>query len=211
MVFVTGKYCPKVQQRCLRWLDPPDSSVARCAQYSRPSTCQSNPVDLSYCIDRYEYTRLGEKLPVGGQSVNSASATCRKLGKRLCTEREWTFACEGEEMRPYPYGFSRQPVCNQDRFDLLERGRPWKLRDWREPSGARPWCVSAWGVFDLVGNLDEPVLKDKPIAGSLYNGAFKGGWWLPGLNRCRAVTIGHDDVYRGFQVGIRCCADSTNE
>ena len=45
----------------------------------------------------------------------TGSKICQAQGKRLCTEREWNFACEGEEMRPYPYGWSREPKCNQDR------------------------------------------------------------------------------------------------
>lgn len=207
MVRVVGSYCSQVEQRCLKWLDPPRLPFARCATYSEPSRCIGRRVELDYCIDRFEYTAPGDQLPLGGQSLKSAERLCKGLGKRLCTEPEWTFACEGEEMRPYPYGFTRRPLCNQDRSDLLERGKPWQLRDWREPSGARPACVSWAGVFNLVGNLDEPVLRTDVAAGTPFRGALKGGWWLPGRNRCRASTTGHDDAYRGFQVGVRCCND----
>jgi hypothetical protein len=207
MVRVRGSYCSQVEQRCLQWLDPARFLFARCAKYSEPSRCVGRRIELDYCIDRFEYTPPGDQLPLAGQSLRSAERVCKGLGKRLCVEPEWTFACEGEEMRPYPYGFTRQPLCNQDRSDLLERGRPWQLRDWREASGARPSCVSSAGVFDLVGNLDEPVLRTDVAAGAPFSGALKGGWWLPGRNRCRASTIGHNDAYRGFQVGVRCCAD----
>lgn len=208
MVLVAGGYCPESEQRCLEWLDPPSLPFARCAKYREPTSCRSERTPLRYCIDRFEYTRPGDTLPLAEQSLNSAGRVCRDLGKRLCTEREWTFACEGEEMRPYPYGFTRRPLCNQDRTDLLEPGKPWQLRDWREAAHARPWCVSPWGVFNLVGNLDEPVVRTDAAPGTRYRGALKGGWWLPGRNRCRPATIGHDDAYRGFQVGVRCCADA---
>lgn len=208
MVLVAGSYCRQVEQRCLKWLDPPSLPFARCAQYSEPSRCVGRRAELRYCIDRFEYTPPGAQLPLGGQSLKSANQLCNGLGKRLCTEPEWTFACEGEQMQPYPYGFVRQPLCNQDRTDLFERGKPWQLRDWREPSGARPRCVSPWGVFNLVGNLDEPVIRTDVAAGAPYSSALKGGWWLPGRNRCRASTLGHDDAYRGFQVGVRCCANA---
>ncbi|HEY5375636.1 MAG TPA: SUMF1/EgtB/PvdO family nonheme iron enzyme, partial [Polyangiaceae bacterium] len=90
---------------------------------------------MRYCIDRYEYTRPGEGLPVGGASFNDASRVCSALGKRICSEAEWNFACEGEQMLPYPYGFSRAEVCNQDRRQLLTSGLKGQvLRDWREPS-----------------------------------------------------------------------------
>jgi formylglycine-generating enzyme required for sulfatase activity len=210
MVLVAGEYCPRVDQRCLQWLESPSLPFARCAKYDQPSVCRSPRVGLRYCIDRFEYTRSGEELPLANQSLNSARLVCQSLGKRVCTEPEWTFACEGEEMRPYPYGFTRRAWCNQDRTQLLRPGKPWLLRDLREPSTARPWCVSPWGVFNLVGNLDEPVLRTDPGVGSPYSGALKGGWWLPGRNRCRAATVGHDDAYRGFQVGIRCCANGND-
>ena len=35
-----------------------------------------------------------------------------------------------------------------------------------------------------------------------------GAWWLPGKNTCRAATTGHGEVYRGKQVGVRCCRDA---
>ena len=40
-------------------------------------------------------------------TFHEAEALCKKDSKRLCTENEWTFACEGEEVRPYPYGYTR--------------------------------------------------------------------------------------------------------
>jgi formylglycine-generating enzyme required for sulfatase activity len=206
MALVAGEYCPQVEQQCLQWLDPPSFPFARCQTYRAPSRCLGPRVELRFCIDRFEHTRKNEPLPLGGQSLRSANQICQSLGKRLCREPEWTFACEGEQMLPYPYGYTRQPLCNQDRTDLLVPGKPWQLRDWREPSGARPSCVSPWGVFDLVGNLDEPVLRTDPAASAPFRGALKGGWWLPGRNRCRPATMGHDDAYRGFQVGVRCCA-----
>jgi len=66
---------------------------------------------MHFCIDRYEYTSAGESLPKNGASSSGAGNVCTGLGERLCTESKWNFACEGEEMRPYPYGFTREPVC----------------------------------------------------------------------------------------------------
>ena len=111
-------------------------------------------------------------------------------------------------MRPYPYGFTREPVCNQDRQNLVHQTTGGQvLRDLREPSNARPECVSPFGVFDMVGNLDEPVVRDHAVHDSRFRCALKGGWWMPARNRCRAATTAHDNFFKGLQIGIRCCAN----
>ena len=164
---------------------------------------------MHFCIDRYEYTRVGESLPESGASFGDASRVCRGLGKRLCTESEWNFACEGEEMRPYPYGFTRAPVCNQDRQNLVQQTPVGQvLRDFREPSNARPECVSPFGVFDMVGNMDEPVVRDHAPDDSHFRSALKGGWWMAARNRCRPATTAHDNDFKDLQIGIRCCANA---
>jgi formylglycine-generating enzyme required for sulfatase activity len=205
MVRVAGQYCPDVAQPCLRWLDDPKLPFARCAVYARPSRCLATRQTLRFCIDRYEYTPPAAQLPLNFSSFAKAAALCTQLGKRVCTEQEWNFACEGEAMQPYPYGFERRPVCNQDRYDLYEHGRQrTTLRDLREPSTARPACVSPFGVFNMAGNLDEPVRRHDGAAP--FDNALKGGWWMPSQNRCRFATTAHDDFYQGIQVGVRCCS-----
>ena len=45
-----------------------------------------------------------------------AGEMCAAEGKRLCTEDEFNFACEGPEMRPYVYGYDRdEATCNIDK------------------------------------------------------------------------------------------------
>lgn len=207
MVLVTGQYCLRVKQECLRWLDPPQLPFARCAAYASPARCLTSRIALQFCIDRHEYTPPGTRLPLNFSSFVKAAATCAKLAKRVCSEEEWNFACEGEEMRPYPYGFTRKPVCNQDRYDLYEPGRHQRvLRDLREPSGDRPECLSPFGVYDMVGNLDEPVRRRE--SSPPFSSALKGGWWMPARNRCRPATTAHGDYYGDIQVGVRCCAEA---
>jgi sulfatase modifying factor 1 len=209
MVLVEGSYCTDVQHRCKRWLDDEKLPFARCGDYYDNPRCAGERVKLRFCIDRYEYTPEGQTLPANHASFNRASSTCRELGKRICTESEWNFACEGEQMRPYPYGFSRRPVCNQDVQDLYEvNQRRQVLRDLREPADARPECVSPFGVHNMVGNMDEPVLRQAAKDNPPFRNALKGGWWMPARNRCRPSTTAHDDHYEGIQVGIRCCSDA---
>jgi len=210
MVMVEGEYCTEVAQICARWLDDEALPFARCAEYHSPSRCIGSRVHQRFCIDRYEYTAHGEELPLNYQSFTKSNALCTSLGKRLCTESEWNFACEGEEMRPYPYGFTREAKCNQDRDDLYELNPHRQiLADRRERADARPECVSPFGVYDMAGNMDESVLREGPEHIEPFRNALKGGWWMPARNRCRPATTAHDDYYNDIQVGTRCCSTPT--
>ena len=209
MVLVEGMYCPQAKQVCRRWMDAASGPYAfyRCAEYEVPSTCLSaERAHERFCIDREEYVKPGDDLPLAHQSWTSASRVCEASGKRLCLESEWQFACEGEEMRPYPYGFSRDSsLCNIDQSHL---GKPQAgLTDLRAPLSAYPGCVSPFGVHDMSGNVEEWTTLDHGRAPD--RSAMKGAWWLPGKNNCRAVTLGHGEIYDGPQVGVRCCKDAS--
>lgn len=208
MVLVEGSYCTKVSQTCLRWLDPPGPyRDYRCAEYKKPAECVGPREKKRFCIDKEEYVPPGETLPLANQSWTTAGEVCEKLGRRLCLESEWQFACEGEEMHPYPYGngFVRDgSACNIDRANL---GKPnGGLADLRAPISDYPRCLSPFGVHDMSGNIEEWATQDdgKPPERS----TMKGAWWLPGKNTCRARTVGHGEIYRGKQVGVRCCRDA---
>jgi len=206
MVRVSGAYCPKVNQVCLRWMDPPGSvfSEYRCAQYAQPAQCQSERRHMDFCIDRDEYAPEASDMPLAEQSWTDAAATCGSLGKRVCLQSEWQFACEGEEMRPYPYGFARDPeACNADLVDIYEAGGA-RIRDLRAKHGAHPKCTSPFGVRDLSGNLEEFVTID---GSSPPRPAMMGAWWQPSRNHCRARQTAHNRVYKGRETGFRCCDD----
>lgn len=208
MVLVDGMYCPQPKQVCKQWMDPPWSGYAtyRCAEYVSPATCDSPAREHKrFCIDREEYVRPGDTLPIANQSWTSASRVCEKQSKRLCLESEWNFACEGEEMRPYPYGFSRDAsICNIDQPHL---GKPESgLTDLRAPVSAYPKCLSPFGVHDMSGNVEEWATLDHGQRPE--RSVMKGAWWLPGRNHCRAETLGHGEIYGGPQVGVRCCEDA---
>ncbi len=208
MVLVEGDYCTEVRQTCKEWLDDPKLPYARCKVYEQKSECVGKRVSMRYCIDRYEYTKPGEDLPLNHQSFVTGSKICKAQGKRLCAEQEWNFACEGEDMLPYPYGWERKDVCNQDREDLYEIQKGYQvLKDHREKSGERDQCVSPFGVYNMAVNLDEPTLREGATHNYPFRTALKGGWWMAARNRCRPATTAHDDHYEDIQVGVRCCAD----
>ena len=205
MLLVSGDYCPKVRQTCTRWMDPPGPyQDFRCAVYA-PSVCLAPRVHERFCIDREEYVKPGDALPLAHQSWTSAGAICESRGARLCLESEWQFACEGEEMLPYPYGLSRDSsACNIDQTKL---GKPQSgLFDLRAPTSAYPRCLSPFGVHDMSGNVEEWATLDHGHAPD--RSTMKGAWWLPGKNTCRAATLGHGEIYEGPQVGVRCCKDA---
>lgn len=204
MALVEGDYCPNVELHCRKYLDPEGRyQQFRCAEYG-PSTCKSKQRrHLRFCIDKHEYVPQGETLPANHKSFTHAEKLCTAEGKRVCRESEWNFACEGEEMRPYPYGFARDAsACNADRADLFEKDG--SLRDLREPPGAHPRCASPFGVLDLSGNLEEFVAMDRR---GPAQPAMKGSYWQPGRNFCRAAQTAHDRYYNGTETGFRCCAE----
>jgi len=204
MVLVEGEYCTHVRHTCEHWLDDEKLPFARCGRYARQAQCVGKRVPMRFCIDRFESADV-DGVPVNHQSFQLAKQRCASQHKQLCTESEWNFACEGEEMLPYPYGTTRKAVCNQDRNDLFENNPKRRiLRDLRAPNDPKSLCVSPFGVFNMVGNMDEPTLRETNRQPK-FNNALKGGWWMAGRNRCRPATTAHDDYYNDIQVGVRCC------
>jgi formylglycine-generating enzyme len=216
MVLVEGNYCPDVEQKCLRWMDPPGPyQHFRCAEYAQPSRCSGARVPMRFCIDRVEFASEGAGAPAQGTTVQQAPVPqnflsfsdgqrlCAARGARLCKESEWQFACEGEEMRPYPYGFVRDATaCNTDITHNL--GRTGRLVDHRAPGGAFGRCKSPFGVYDLSGNLEEWVEADNRFQKGARE-VMKGSWWIPSRHACRSFQIGHGSEYGGGETGIRCC------
>lgn len=205
MLLVEGEYCPDVEQVCLEWMDPPGPyQYFRCKRYKQPATCKGARKHERFCIDEKERTEEGSDVPRNHMSWTSAQNLCRANGARLCMTSEWQFACEGEEMRPYPYGWERDSsACNADISKGL--GRVGSLVDHRAPASAHPKCVSAFGVHDMAGNVDEWATVDGAPRG--IREVMKGSWWMPGRNACRSFQGGHGAMYGGTESGARCCAD----
>jgi formylglycine-generating enzyme len=233
MVRVEGDYCPALMQDCIEHHQEYDHAKGkrttvseRCLRYAEPSRCVSKERRrMSYCMDRFEYPgTLGEK-PRVLTSWRSAKKLCEERGKRLCTEDEFNFACEGPEMLPYVYGFVRDKnACNIDKpyiypdhsrvlpeYDECLKDESCKKElerlDQREPIGQRTSCVSWAGVFDLNGNANEWV--DLPGEKPPNRSGLKGGWWGPIRARCRPTVTFHKEADYGYEAGFRCCGDAT--
>ena len=211
MVLVDGEYCPEAEQTCLEWMDPPSSRYAhfRCKRYASPSVCKVARVHKRFCIDRTERTEPTTHLPRHFMSWTSSKALCGADGGRLCRESEWVFACEGEEMRPYPYGWERdRTACNVDITEGI--GRVGRLVDHRSEVASHAKCASPFGVQDMAGNVEEWAQADGPGEGSKmgWKEVLKGSWWIPSRHGCRQFQVGHDDAYNGAETGTRCCKDA---
>jgi sulfatase modifying factor 1 len=208
MTLVEGDYCPDVEQQCLEWMDPPGRyHMFRCKHYAHlgARACKSKKrVHERFCIDAKERTEPGTDLPLNHQSWTSATKLCKASGARLCLTREWELACEGDELRPYPYGWDRDSsICNADIDHGL--GRIGRLVDHRASASAHPRCVSPFGVHDMSGNVDEWTTIEGAPRG--HREVMHGSWWMPGRNACRSYQAGHGAYYEGTESGARCCAD----
>lgn len=229
MLPVSGSYCPGVVQRCLEYHpeyanDPRSPTVSdRCLRYEQPSRCVGKRTDVAFCMDRFEYpNRVGEK-PRVLTSYLDAEQLCRAQGKRLCTEDEFNFACEGPESTPYATGYERDATkCNYDREyrrpDLTRRMKKYDecpldehckselaRLDQRHAIGSTLKCVSPFGIVDLNGNVNEWVTLPKQKAPN--RSGLKGGWWGPVRDRCRPTVTFHKEEDYGYEAGFRCCAD----
>lgn len=218
MVEVEGDYCPYVEQKCTRWLDP--KTKLQCAEFEKTPAagrCFMKTEHKHFCIDRFEWPNRAGELPRSMASWNDAKASCQSIGKRLCGDTEWTLACEGPERQPYPYGdgYTRDDTaCNVDKpyiwpsperlYDPKTSMEELARLDQREPSGARTSCVTPYGVHDMTGNVDEWVLNVSQNAQPFASG-LKGGYWGPVRTRCRPMTTAHEESFRYYQTGFRCC------
>ncbi len=219
MKLVEGEYCTKVEQKCLRSWYAPWNKKTVCELFQEPSVCVGERVKKRFCIDTYSWPNVKGERPEVMNTFYQAQVKCATIGKRMCTESEWTFACEGPEMKPYPYGYERDTnKCNGDhawdhpkmslvaKRDAKELARLWKgVR-----SGSQPECVSDFGVADLPGNNDEVVASEPNAAGQQrkFDSIHTGGPWYEGVrNQCRPKVYTHDEGFYYYFLGFRCCAE----
>ncbi len=203
---------------CSKWINK--DFPERCATFDKEKWAAArdklDTKPMHFCIDRFEYPNRKGEYPVVFIDWNAAAKTCEAGGKRLCTEDEWTFACEGEEAMPYPYGFDRdKDACVVDKpwrpFDPSAYGRKESLvreldKLWQGvPSGSQPRCKSPFGVYDMTGNVDEWTSSVKSAE---RPSILKGGYWGPVRTRCRPSTRAHGEDHQFYQQGFRCCSDA---
>ena len=218
MMLVEGDYCTDVEQDCKKWWWDKSNKKKVCEEFVPPSRCVGPRVKKRFCIDTYAWPNVKGHRPEVMNNFYQAELKCAAVQKRMCTESEWTFACEGPEIKPFPYGYARDPrKCNGDhKWDepdmtkVAQRDPKELARLWRGvPSGSQPDCISDFGVADLPANNDE-VVSNEHTQG--WQGKFSsvntGGPWYKGVrNQCRPKIYTHDEGFYYYYLGFRCCAE----
>ena len=205
---------------CTDWIshDFPE----RCARFDAERwqlLAQELPVKAQhFCIDRFEYPDRKGAYPIIAVTWREAVGLCEDRGARLCSEDEWTFACEGEDARPYPTGFVRdEKACVIDRPWRLFDERLFAVRDsafaigeidyvWQgEASGARPLLPQPLRRLRHDGQRRrvDPLDAARGLRIGLQGRLLGAG--------ARALPRGDPGAQRGLlllSAGFRCCADA---
>jgi hypothetical protein len=219
MQLIDGDYCTEVKHKCLEsWYDKSNKKTV-CEKFEAKSECVGQLKHKRYCMDRYEWPNRAGERPEVMNKFNQAEVKCAAIGKRLCTESEWTMACEGPKYKPFPYGYVRDTnICHGDVMwdspdmkkvaarDPSELARLWKgVR-----SGSQPQCASEYGVYDMPGNADE-VVSSETFASDFrgkFDSVHSGGPWYKGVrNQCRPKIYTHDEGFYYYFLSFRCCAE----
>jgi formylglycine-generating enzyme required for sulfatase activity len=209
-----------VEHTCNKsWFDKSNKKTV-CEEFEPSAKCVGDKQKKRFCMDRYTYPNQKGALPEVMNRFHQAELKCAALNKRLCTETEWTMACEGPRYLPYPYGYVRDSKkCHGDvawdspnmpkvaKRDPVELARLWK----GVPNGSQPACVSEYGVPDLPGNVDEVVASESfhlPGYKGKFDSVHTGGPWYKGVrNQCRPKIYTHNEGFYYYFLGFRCCAE----
>lgn len=141
-----------------------------------------------FCIDMYEFPNTAESFPMNQVTWGQAKQFCRERGKRLCEDAEWLAACRGPQKFKYPYG---------NKYDAAKCVTHKK---YFVKVGTHEDCKSAYGVYDMSGNVAEWTAGGGVVS-------FGGNWDDGKGAKCnswnaRAIDGRYNDV------GFRCCMDA---
>jgi sulfatase modifying factor 1 len=221
MVFVEGDYCPNAEETCLYYVDRNGKKTnqigGRCGEFKYPTKCLSNTkIHKRFCIDKFAWPNKEGELPQDWMSWDDAKKAVESVGKRLCTDSEFTMAAEGPDMHPLAYGngyVRNNYMCNMDHepnINVFKAKTPnsptaLELRALLVPSGSKPLCVSDYGVHDMAGNIDCWVVNE---SGHPYVSALKGGHVFGVRNAARPSTTAHAPYFAWYETGTRACLDA---
>lgn len=192
-----ANHFPDLGFRCCRGEALPTTVPAPSITHSCP---QNMKAVGNFCIDQYEYPNIKDKEPLYDPNFEEAKLHCQKEGKHLCTNQEWTLACEGKEKRRWPYGNLYDPrMCHDQGYTSQEGGMV-------QPSGSFSECKTPEDVYDINGNLWEWTMD----ADNSNIGYLKGGGWniSAGLGQCRVSAPAQTNFHSG-ELGFRCCANQS--
>jgi len=163
-------------------------------------------------------------LPWFPVDLQTARDGCTTAGKRLCALDEWVEGCSGPSSTVYGYGNNYDPaICNGiDTYcncggavcgslatcpyphcfnqASTEGAGPCGAMFHVEPTGTFLDCTSAYGVFDINGNVWE--LADSSDGLEHFRGGAYNCSDSEALHRCD-----HDGTWGPSARGFRCCKD----
>jgi sulfatase modifying factor 1 len=182
-------------------------------------------IEERFCMDRYEASRpdatdtaQGSRSDVAqcspgvipwhssGLTRQDAASACAAADKRLCTTSEWLAVCRGPTEQVYSYGDDYDPVicngidryCDCDPYPHCYGACGGNFRV--APTASHTNCRSAWGIFDMNGNVWEVV--DHGDGKNHFRGGAYNCIDSERLHRCD-----HDADWGPSARGFRCCAD----
>jgi formylglycine-generating enzyme required for sulfatase activity/tRNA A-37 threonylcarbamoyl transferase component Bud32 len=161
--------------------------------------------------------------PMNCVSFDDAAAFCTWAGKKLPSEEQWEYAARGADSRAYPWGHEppspkRVNGCDEGCAKAARRQSETIARrlegddryESTSPTGAFPEGVSAFGSFDMAGNVAEWV--DAPYCNYGQNTCgtaarvLRGGSWTSELEADLRSTARFkaSPTARQPDVGFRC-------
>lgn len=155
---------------------------------------ESIPME-EFTIDALPYPNDPAQPPKVGVTQQEAAALCEADGKRLCTELEWERACKGDKNTAYEYGAAYKKDACKPGTTL----------------GARPECVSSFGVKDMHGVVFEWTSsrwgRDDGADLMTVRGNAKTSDVVK--DRC-ANGQGRTATEKSEELGFRCCSGPKN-
>ncbi|NLN91051.1 MAG: formylglycine-generating enzyme family protein [candidate division WS1 bacterium] len=157
-------------------------------------------VEGRVCIDVFEAPNLPGAKPMADINQFGASGWCRQKDKRLCEPDEWEAGCRGPDGLQFSYG--NRPVLGACNIGVMmgEDAHAERL-------GSRPYCVSGYGLYDMIGNVAEWIGSNWGSEETTVD--HRGASFRDQrLDRFDCTTGGpKHPVLNADHVGFRCCAD----
>jgi len=130
----------------------------------------------------------------------------------MCNDDKTWRVYSQTKLNSWPYGLATDGVNTLDElYDLAERTVDGAIAAEHvaelyqaDPSGSNAECRNTFGVYDLVGNVEEWTTRRDGEPN--FHGNLKGRYWAE-PRTCQSNLTSHGDGFRFYEIGFRCCMD----